>query len=235
MEINCHLSHFNIGPVDLPPESGYWRQIRAEKKACSVLTVRPKNARCQGLQTSQAQGVFFPMFTGVLLEQVISGGQTGADRAALLAAESLGIPTGGWMPKGFQAADGSHPGFASRFGMREHTSSLYPPRTRLNIQTACATLCLEGVTHSRGVTLTRNLATKANKPLLRVNFTPDPQGRIQASLPASEVIAWIHQLRIRVLNVAGNEESRAPGIQEAAVNYLVDVFQPWARADSSAR
>lgn len=173
------------------------------------------------------------MFGGDLLEQVISGGQTGADRAALLAAESLNIPTGGWMPKGFQAADGCHPDFATRFGVREHPSPLYPPRTRANILAACATLCLEGVTHSRGVTLTRNLASKAQKPLLRVAFAPDSQGLIQANLPANEVIAWIHSIQIRVLNVAGNEESRAPGLQEAARLFLLKAFQPWARTNSS--
>ena len=172
------------------------------------------------------------LFDSHRLEQVISGGQTGADRAALLAAEDLQIPTGGWMPQGFRAADGCHPGFAIRFAMREHPSPLYPPRTRANILAACGTLCLEGVTHSRGVTLTRNLAAKARKPLLRVAFTPDPQGTIQANLPASEVIAWIDSLKIRVLNVAGNEESRAPGIQEAARLFLRAVLQPWARNNS---
>ena len=78
------------------------------------------------------------------LEKVISGAQTGADRAGLLAAEQLGIATGGFMPKGFLASDGKQPLFAARFGVEEHRSPLYPPRTRDNIRAACATLCLEG-------------------------------------------------------------------------------------------
>lgn len=162
------------------------------------------------------------------LEMVISGGQTGADRAGLLAAEALGIPTGGWIPKGFLASDGKHPDFAMRFRLKEHPSPLYPPRTRDNIRLACATLCLEAVGESRGVTLTRELAARANKPLWRVRFTPDALGGLGPESDHSTVAEWITAQRVRVLNIAGNEETKAPGLQQAAQRFLMEVLRPWA-------
>jgi len=44
-----------------------------------------------------------------MIEQVVSGGQTGADRAGLDAAMALGIPVGGWCPRGRRAEDGPIP------------------------------------------------------------------------------------------------------------------------------
>lgn len=162
--------------------------------------------------------------------QLISGGQTGADRAGLLAAERLGIPTGGWMPRGFLAADGKHPQFAERFGMQQHRSPLYPPRTRENIRAACATVCLEGAVESRGVVLTRELAAREKKPLLRIRFIRGTHGEWQPDHTPADVAAWMIQLQVQVLNVAGNEESKAPGLQHAALTFLLVVLQPWARA-----
>lgn len=170
------------------------------------------------------------MFQYVGPKQLISGGQTGADRAGLLAAELLGIPTGGWMPRGFRAADGCHPHFADRFGMLQHPSPLYPPRTRENIRAACATVCLEGVQDSRGVALTRELAVRAKKPLLRIRFFRDLQGGWQSDHAPSDLTEWMVRQKVKILNVAGNEESKAPGLQQAALNYLLAVLQPWAKA-----
>jgi hypothetical protein len=173
-----------------------------------------------------------PMLPYTGLEKVISGAQTGADRAGLLAAEQLGIATGGFMPKGFLASDGKQPLFAARFGIEEHKSPLYPPRTRDNIRAACATLCLEGQCESKGVVLTRNLAIKANKPLLRIQFQTGPAGELTPSCLPDQVQAWIRQLQIRVLNIAGNEESKAPGLQLAAWAFLFEVLKPWAPTKS---
>ena len=162
------------------------------------------------------------------LEMVISGGQTGADRAGLFAAEALGISTGGWMPRGFLASDGRHPNFAIRFGLREHPSPLYPPRTRENIRMACATLCLEAVVASRGVSLTRELAAKANKPLLRVLFKADSLGDLAPEVAPAAVIEWINGQQIRILNIAGNGENKAPGLQHASLLFLTEALRPWA-------
>ncbi len=164
------------------------------------------------------------MFGRNALEKVISGGQTGVDLAGLLAAKELGIATGGWMPRGMIAEDGPHPDFIAMFGMAEHPSPLYPPRTRMNIRSSCATLCLESITESRGVALTLREATKASKPVLRVVFLEEGGKMLPQKTPA-EVAEWIIETKVAVLNIAGNSESRSPGTQEAARHYLLEVFR----------
>lgn len=153
----------------------------------------------------------------MLLERVISGGQTGADRAALIAARAAGIPTGGWMPAGFLAHDGNHPHFAELFGMRETASANYQPRTALNVKEADATLRFATVWGSPGEVLTLSLCREHGKPHLDVN----PWG---GEVNPEEVARWIAATGARVLNVAGNSERTSPGIQESVVEFLGEVF-----------
>ena len=61
---------------------------------------------------------------------IVSGGQTGVDRAALDVAIAIGIEHGGWCPAGRLAEDGSVP---SRYELRETDSAEYPVRTELNV------------------------------------------------------------------------------------------------------
>jgi len=151
------------------------------------------------------------------LMQVISGGQTGADRAALIAAKAAGMKTGGWMPHGFLANDGTHPEFAERFGIVEMNSKRYPPRTAMNIKESDGTLRFATHWDSPGELLTLKLCKKHRKPLLDIvpggPLTPD------------DAAAWIAANDIRVLNVAGNAEQTSPGIQEFVVDFLIDVFR----------
>jgi hypothetical protein len=75
-----------------------------------------------------------------LIAKIVSGGQTGADRAALDVAIGLGIATGGWVPRGRRAEDGAVPG--RYVGMDETESPDYAERTRLNVRDSDATLIL---------------------------------------------------------------------------------------------
>ena len=138
------------------------------------------------------------------LERVISGGQTGADRAGLAAAKAAGIATGGWMPKGFRALDGSHPEFAELYGISEHTSDRYPPRTALNVKESDATLCFVTEWESPGEVVTRGMCERYGRPRLEVT----PGG----SLTPADVAEWLRANAVRVLNVAGNTERTSPGI-----------------------
>ena len=88
------------------------------------------------------------------LQKVISGGQTGADRAGLIAAHSMGMKTGGFMPRGFRAEDGNHPEFADKFDIQEHRSAEYPPRTALNVQMSDGTIRFATNWRTRGEQLT---------------------------------------------------------------------------------
>jgi hypothetical protein len=151
------------------------------------------------------------------LKRVISGGQTGADRAALVAARAAGIPTGGWMPRGFRAHDGEHPEFADRYGVRETPGERYQPRTALNVKESDATLRFASDWDSPGERLTLALCERYGKPHFEV--TPGD------GTPPAEVAEWVAAGAVRVLNVAGNAERTSPGIQEWVEEFLADVFR----------
>src|SRR5688500_13351187 len=104
----------------------------------------------------------------MLLERVISGGQTGADRGALIAAGAAGVRTGGWMPRGFRAHDGEHPEFAGRYGVRETASEWYQPRTALNVKESDGTLRFATDWASPGEVLTLALCGQYHKPHFEV-------------------------------------------------------------------
>lgn len=150
------------------------------------------------------------------LQLVISGGQTGADRAGLAAAKGAGIATGGWMPKGFRAQDGSRPEFAALYGVREHVSDRYPPRTALNVKEADATLRFATDWDSPGEALTLEFCARYGRPYLDV--TPG------AGPAPAEVAAWLVRHGVRVLNVAGNSDRTSPGIGAFVTEFLSAVF-----------
>ena len=74
-----------------------------------------------------------------MISRIISGGQSGADQGGLEAAERLGVPTGGFMPKGFRTEDGPRPDLAARYGLVEASTPGYPERTERNVQLADGT------------------------------------------------------------------------------------------------
>ena len=150
------------------------------------------------------------------LERVISGGQTGADRGGLAAAKAAGFQTGGWMPKGFRAHDGLCPEMAAFYGMQEHDSPRYPPRTALNVKESDATLRFATDWESPGEALTLKLLERYGRP----HFAVTPGG---TETPA-DVVAWLAHHAPRVLNVAGNSERTSPGIHAFVAVFLAEVF-----------
>jgi hypothetical protein len=152
----------------------------------------------------------------LLLNRVISGGQTGADRAALAAARAAGLATGGWMPQGFRAQDGSHPEFAELYGMEEHTSDRYPPRTALNVKESDATLRFAYDWDSSGEVLTLSLCRRYGRPSYDVT--------LGGGVTPAHVVEWLVRNNVGVLNVAGNTERTAPGIEAFVTVFLAEVF-----------
>jgi hypothetical protein len=131
-----------------------------------------------------------------LLVKVISGGQTGADRAALETAKELGFQTGGFAPRGFLTEAG--PDLTLRdFGLVALGSPSYPLRTAANVEAADLTVWL-GTTNSPGFRCTQNAARRASK-LMLVNPTVD------------ELRTALTTYGVEVLNVAGNRASKNPG------------------------
>lgn len=149
------------------------------------------------------------------LEKIISGGQTGADWAALVAAKDMDIPTGGTAPKGWRiqlpnGQDSSNPRL-EEFGLVEHVSREWRYRTIQNVLDADGTLWV-GYESSGGGKLTLGTAIKNGKPFI-VNPTPEA------------LLHWVTQEGIKVLNVAGNRLSEHnPGIEVQTYRLLTRAF-----------
>lgn len=149
--------------------------------------------------------------------KIISGGQTGADRGALIAAKDLGFQTGGWMPKGFLAHDGHHPEFAVLYGMRETDSPKYPPRTALNVKESDATIRIAMFFNSPGELLTKKMIEQYNKPSFDIN-------PLDSSICPEMVAEWIMEQEAKTINVAGNSEKTANGITEFTIAYMTEIL-----------
>jgi hypothetical protein len=142
-------------------------------------------------------------------QKIISGGQTGVDRAALDAAIALTIPCGGYCPRGRRAEDGPIP---VHYPLTETASADYPERTARNVREADGTLILTRGAPSTGTALTRELAQRHGKPCLVIDL--DTPGEPRA------VGIWLARHGIRTLNVAGPRESSNPGIYRQASDFL---------------
>ncbi len=148
------------------------------------------------------------------LKKIISGGQTGVDRAALDAALEFGLSCGGWCPKGRKAEDGP---IDARYPLRETSSTNYAVRTDKNVKDSDGTLVLTRLGRtSAGTALTIKLVQKHKKPHLVKDLF------VQKDLEPVRI--WLEVNRIKVLNVAGPRESEVPGIYERAFDFLKDLF-----------
>ena len=145
----------------------------------------------------------------MLVERIVSGGQTGVDRAALDVALEAGLPCGGWCPKGRGAEDGVLP---SRYPLKETPSAEYAQRTTWNVRDTDGTLILTVGPATGGTAQTIEDASRLRKPHLVIDLAarPDP----------AFVRAWIGTHQIRVLNVAGPRERKCPGIWAQATHFL---------------
>lgn len=150
-----------------------------------------------------------------MLKKIISGGQTGADQGGLNAALKCGIPTGGWMPKGWKTEEGSRPGMARRYLMKETSSSDYIHRTKLNIVESDATLIF-GDINSAGSYYTERECIRIDKPYLVI-----PRNEEHA---VEKIYTFLCVHSPDIVNVAGNRESKSPGIHQWVKSILVDVF-----------
>jgi len=147
-----------------------------------------------------------------MLEKIISGGQTGADQAALDAAIKLGIPHGGWVPKGRLTEDGPLP---DKYDLTEMPTASYPERTKKNIRESDGTLILSHGMLTNGSEFTRKMALKYQQPMLHIDFN-----RMIPFDAAVVINNWMVDHDISVLNVAGSRGSTDPHIYRAAVDII---------------
>ena len=145
--------------------------------------------------------------------KIVSGGQTGVDRAALDVALALGLECGGWCPAGRWAEDGH---IDARYPLVETPSTDPAQRTEWNARDADGTLILTDGAASPGTELCKDAARRLGRPL-SVQWLTSP-----------DVVAfqdWLRTHGIRTLNVAGPRESEAPGVHAQAREALRILLQ----------
>ena len=149
------------------------------------------------------------------MNKLISGGQTGVDRAGLEAAIQLGLAHGGWCPKGRVAEDGTVP---RRYQLDETKSNGYVQRTSWNVRDSDATVIISPeLKLGRGSALTVREAVSQGKPYL-VLTGPELAGK-----PA-KLAAFILEHQVKVLNVAGPRASSAPTGFKHALELLLETL-----------
>jgi len=155
-----------------------------------------------------------------MLRKIISGGQTGADRAGLDFAIETGLEHGGYVPRGRKAEDGR---IDERYNLVELSTSSYPARTRRNIEESDGTVIfsLERLL-SGGTKLTWEHAKKLGKPALHIYNARKEQILNQDSLrlEIQALTDFLCSNKIEILNVAGPRESKEPGVYEWTLTLL---------------
>ena len=158
-----------------------------------------------------------------MIEKIISGGQTGVDRAALDVAIDLNILYGGWCPRGRIDELGAIP--ERYIDLEEHGESFlsekdnYDARTKLNIRDSDGTLILVPSDPIPahivdGTLLTIDEVKRKGKPYLLINLSASIEDSV------TECQLWMKNNEICVLNIAGPRESNSPGIYDLSHEFL---------------
>ena len=150
-----------------------------------------------------------------MLEKIVSGGQTGAGRAALDFAIKHGIPHGGWLPKGKLAEDGP---LADRYELKEMPSDSYPARTEQNVIDSDGTLIISHGPLTGGSDYTREMAKKHKKPCLHIDLS-----RTSIHEAGATIVIWLMGNAVSALNVAGPRASKDPYVYDQVVALLEHV------------
>jgi hypothetical protein len=156
------------------------------------------------------------------VSKIISGGQTGADQGALLAARELGIETGGTAPQGWLTEEGPRETLLRGFGLVECDDAAYSARTRANVINSDGTL-LVGQHETGGSALTFQLARELGKPVFNVEYPGE--GAPSSTVDIEGFRLWLEENNIVTLNVAGNRESQNSGIGKFTRQFLVKALR----------
>jgi hypothetical protein len=184
--------------------------------------------------------------------KIVSGGQTGADRAGLDAAIELGLAHGGWCPHGRRTEDGPLP---EHYQLQETESSSYTQRTVFNVRDSDATVVFTLGVLGPGSKNTLATAKKLGKPRLYVDLSVLPEARDVADLTGLMDVGipvlvtgatlferlnpaatperrridafqhWLASYKVQILNVAGSRESSSPGIGQAVRQLLLQALR----------
>lgn len=142
-----------------------------------------------------------------MIIRTVSGAQCGADAGALQAAEELGLPTGGVIPKGFKTQ----------------------ARTYKNVKSAVATIRFAVDLNSPGEICTLNAIKQYNKPHLDIKLTPPIGKPTQASIKRVVDFIYFHVGHLpeeeRIINIAGNSNKTWAGMEEAVKAFMLEVLK----------
>ena len=139
-----------------------------------------------------------------MIKKIISGAQSGIDRAALDFALKFNIPHGGWIPKGRLAEDGPLP---DKYQLPEMPTTSYPKRTEQNVIDSDGTLIFSRGKPSGGTEYTRKMVLKYKKLMIHIDL------KLETSYDAAyQILSWIEYNNINILNVAGPRASKDPAI-----------------------
>ena len=147
-----------------------------------------------------------------MIAKIISGGQTGADRAALDFAIRHGIPYGGWVPRGRRTEDGTLP---QKYLLEEMPTPDYAQRTEKNVLSADGTLVVSHGYLKGGSALTVFLAERNGKPCIHADL-----GEWSVRDAAERIRKWLRDQRFGVLNVAGPRAGMDREIYRATFDLL---------------
>lgn len=156
--------------------------------------------------------------------RIVSGGQTGVDRAALDAALRHGVPCGGWCPGDRWAEDGQIP---DRYPLREADSADPARRTEANVRDSDATAIIATRPLTGGTRLTAELARRMGRPLCLLDA-----GAADIERMVDKLLAFLDEHAVSVLNVAGPRRSQAPALEGVAGAVIGGVLERLGQADS---
>lgn len=154
-----------------------------------------------------------------MIKKVISGFQTGADIAGIKAALDSGLNTGGYMPKGYLTENGSHPEYKDMYNAQVVSSTNYLDRTSKNVFMSDGTIIFDYAI-STGSKNTKRFCINYNKPYLYLTSNTIQNFELVCKL----VKDFILENKIETLNIAGNRESKARGIEKRVYRILSEVF-----------
>lgn len=161
-----------------------------------------------------------------MLKKIVSGGQTGVDRAGLDAAIAAGFAIGGWCPRGRRSEDGRIP---DKYPLQETDARSYAVRTEWNVRDSDGTLIIVMNKVSGGTRLTIDHARRQNKPSIVAHLRPDQHPDLFATTfdPNDNVTAitdWLCEQQITVLNIAGPRGSSDPDVYSEARSFLDELL-----------
>jgi hypothetical protein len=144
--------------------------------------------------------------------RIVSGGQTGVDRAALDAALQAGIPIGGWCPERRMAEDGMIP---QNYPLVELKGGGYAERTKKNIIDSDGTVIIYFKEISGGTELTRQYCVSKTKPCLLIDAM-----KLDVETASQMIASFVKEIGIESLNIAGPRASK----EKRAYNYTFNIM-----------